>query len=145
MNPKSQRIAALLAEASLGASPWDPHYAAYFLAFNRQEFYEAHEVLEVLWLPRRGTALGKFYQGLIQLAGAFVHLQKSRLGPAAALLTLAYNNFATGPAVSEGMETADLMELCDFWRRHVETAGGDENAIAEHLVRHGWPQLPEPS
>ena len=67
----------------------DPHYAGFFECFNQQLFYEAHDVLEELWLPRRREPDGLFYKGLIQLAGAFVHLQKDRLSPAAALFRLA--------------------------------------------------------
>jgi hypothetical protein len=54
----------------------DAHYLGYFDCFNRQLFYEAHEVLEDLWLKDKYGPNGAFYKGLIQLAGAFVHLQK---------------------------------------------------------------------
>ena len=57
----------------------DPRYAGYFALFNQQKFYEAHDILEDLWLPDRHGVNGSFYKGLIQLAGAFVHLQKQRL------------------------------------------------------------------
>ena len=65
----------------------DERYEAFFEQFNQQAFYEAHEVLERLWLEQRPGAQADFYKGLIQLAGAFVHLQKSRPGPAMALLS----------------------------------------------------------
>ena len=68
------------------------HYLAYFDCFNHQLFYEAHDVLEALWLPVRRESDGAFYKGLIQLAGAFVHVQKNRPGPAMALLRLARAN-----------------------------------------------------
>ncbi len=70
----------------------DAHYLGYFDFFNRQLFYEAHDVLENLWLKDRNGPEGAFYKGLIQLAGAFVHLQKNRLRPAAALFKLAQAN-----------------------------------------------------
>ena len=69
------------------------NYLGYFELFNAQLFYEAHDVLEELWLPIRREPQGDFYKGLIQLAGAFVHLQKNRLRPAAALFKLARTNF----------------------------------------------------
>ena len=77
-----------------GTEQLDPHYAGYFELFNRGKFFEAHDVLEHLWLPDRHGANGSFYKGLIQLAGAFVHLQRNRLRPAAALFKLARTNFA---------------------------------------------------
>ena len=71
------------------AQDYDPHYLSYFECFNQQRFFEAHEVLEVLWLTQRDGPNGPFYKGLIQLAGAFVHWQKNRPGPAVALFKLA--------------------------------------------------------
>ena len=82
----------------------DPHYEGYFVCFNTQRYYEAHDVLEHLWLETRDGNDG-FYKGLIQLAGAFVHLQKQfqrpghpkdgrRARPAARLLRLAARNLA---------------------------------------------------
>ncbi len=92
MSHKSPRIDALLATFP-DAQGFNPHYVGYFRCFNQQLYYEAHDVLEEVWLPIRGTEQAKFYQGLIQLAGGFVHLQKGRLGPAARLLALALVNF----------------------------------------------------
>ena len=43
--------------------------------FNRGQYFEAHEVLEAVWLKETGASRN-FYQGLIQLAAMFVHLQK---------------------------------------------------------------------
>lgn len=43
--------------------------------FNQQRFFEAHEVLELRWRQEKGESRD-FYHGLIQIAAAFVHLQK---------------------------------------------------------------------
>jgi predicted metal-dependent hydrolase len=82
VSKKSPRIAAMI--AGLSRPGMDPHYLGYFECFNQQLFYEAHDVLEELWLAQRRQPNDLFYKGLIQLAGAFVHLQKNRLKPAAA-------------------------------------------------------------
>ncbi len=84
----------------------DPHYLGYFDCFNRGLFYEAHDVLEQLWLQDRHGPNGSFYKGLIQLAGAFVHLQKNRLRPAAALFKLADANFKNYPATTRATQFA---------------------------------------
>jgi predicted metal-dependent hydrolase len=42
--------------------------------FNKQRFFEAHEVLEDLWHEYRDVDR-TFIQGLIQIAAAFYHLQ----------------------------------------------------------------------
>jgi predicted metal-dependent hydrolase len=36
----------------------DAHYLSFFACFNRQLFYEAHDVLEDLWLKDRHGADG---------------------------------------------------------------------------------------
>ncbi|MGO8930058.1 MAG: DUF309 domain-containing protein [Limisphaerales bacterium] len=94
---------------------YDPGYLNYFECFNAQQFFEAHEVLEALWLPRREGPNGPFYKGLIQLAGAFVHLQKNRLGPAAALFKLAQSNLQQYPTTHEGLAVNDLLAMIDDW------------------------------
>lgn len=93
---KSPKIDALL-DTFDDLPDFNRHYAGFFRCFNAQLYYEAHDVLEEVWLPIRGQAQAKFYQGLIQMAGGFVHLQKSRLGPAARLFALALANFAPYP------------------------------------------------
>ena len=82
----------------------DPHYTGYFDCFNRQLFYEAHDVLEHIWLKDKHGPNGAFYKGLIQLAGAFVHLQKNRLRPAAALFKLALANLEKYPREHEQLD-----------------------------------------
>src|SRR5690242_1238657 len=74
---KRGKIAALI-ENCRGCD-LDAHYLAYFECFNRQLFHESHDVLEELWLADKHGRNYSFYKGLIQLAGAFVHLQKNRL------------------------------------------------------------------
>src|SRR4029079_18573679 len=102
MSSKSPKIAALLEHCHV--TKVDAHYLGYFECFNRQLFFEAHEVLEELWLADRHGANGNFYKGLIQLAGAFVHLQKERPGPATALFKLAQANLQQYPAVHEQLD-----------------------------------------
>ncbi|HEY4414535.1 MAG TPA: DUF309 domain-containing protein, partial [Verrucomicrobiae bacterium] len=79
----------------------DARYAGYFALFNCQQFYEAHDVLEDLWLADKYGANGDYYKGLIQLAGAFVHLQKNRLRPSAAVFKLARTNLEKYPSIHE--------------------------------------------
>jgi predicted metal-dependent hydrolase len=87
---KTEKVFELLKD--LDPKGHDVRYAGYFELFNCGKYYEAHDVLEDLWLPIRKELKGDFYKGLIQLAGAFVHLQKERLRPSGALLKLAKTN-----------------------------------------------------
>ncbi len=98
----------------------DAHYLGFFDCFNRQLFYEAHEVLEDLWLADKQGPNGDFYKGLIQLAGAYVHLQKNRLRPSAALFKLAKANLEKYPPVHEKLNLTAVQMLMDGWLRQLE-------------------------
>src|SRR2546423_7657501 len=113
MSKKSAQIAALIDGCRGGKH--DPHYLGYFQCFNRGLFYEAHDVLEELWLGQRHGPNDGFYKGLIQLAGAFVHLQKNRLGPAAALLKLSRKDLAPYPSSHDHLDLDEVKRLIDQW------------------------------
>ena len=101
---------------------YDPHYLGFFECFNQQRYFEAHEVLEALWLPQRQGPNGSFYKGLIQLAGAFVHWQKQRPGPAVALFKLARTNLQKYPAIHEGLSVKKVLLVTDDWLRQLTAA-----------------------
>jgi predicted metal-dependent hydrolase len=110
---KSKRIAAMAEQFREGNL--DPHYSGYFQLFNEQKFYEAHDVLEHIWLADKHGANGSFYKGLIQLAGAFVHLQKNRLRPSAALFKLARTNLEKYPREHERLDLEAVLALAEKW------------------------------
>lgn len=118
MSKKSGKIAERI--AAFQGGDLDAHYLGYFDCFNRQLFYEAHDVLEELWLPDRRGPDGDFFKGLIQLAGAFVHLQKHRLRPAAALFKLARTNLEKYPNQHWRLDVAVVLELIKTWLEWLE-------------------------
>ena len=118
VSKKSAKIAALIAGCQ--GRGLDAHYLGYFECFNRGLFYEAHDVLEELWLADRQGPNGAFYKGLIQLAGAFVHLQKNRLRPAAALFKLARANLQKYPARHEHLAVSHVLAAIDTWLEPLE-------------------------
>ena len=125
---------------SLQGNELDPHYLGYFECFNQQLFYEAHDVLEELWLGQRGQANDLFYKGLIQLAGAFVHLQKDRLKPSAALFRLAQTNLLKYPARHEALDLAGVLRLIESWLAELEAGSFEKNPLraenAPQLLPH---------
>ena len=125
---KSARIATMI--ESFRGQELDAHYLGYFDCFNRQFFYEAHDVLEDLWLPDRHGANGNFYKGLIQLAGAFVHLQKNRLRPSAALFKLAQTNLEKYPRVHEQLDLDQVQILIQNWLERLESGDFTINPLA---------------
>lgn len=118
MSKKSEQITRRI--QSFQGQDLDAHYLGYLDCFNRQEFYEAHDVLETLWLADRQGANGSFYKGLIQLAGAFVHLQKQRLRPAGALLKLARANLEKYPPLHERLDVRSVIGLIESWQTELE-------------------------
>ncbi len=120
---KAERIEEVVAGLTrcLAQSRYPDCYRGYFLLFNNRQYYEAHDVLEHLWL-REKNADSDFYQGLIQLAGAFVHLQKQylrpehptdgrRLAPAARLFALARQRLSAYPDTHLGLDLATVRQL----------------------------------
>jgi predicted metal-dependent hydrolase len=118
---KSGRIATLV--AAFEGADLDAHYLGYFDCFNSGRFYEAHDVLEQLWLKQRRQANDLFYKGLIQLAGAFVHLQKGRLRPAGSLFKLAWANLQKYPHRHERLDLRAVSALIERWQGQLEESG----------------------
>ena len=125
---KRERISQWLADAAgEDANPHQtdvekhPYYRAFFRCWNEQRYYEAHDVLEQLWLNTE-SADSDFFKGLIQAAGAFVHLQKRfeypshakhsrRLPPAVRLFRLAQRNLANFAPWHHALDVAALCQL----------------------------------
>ena len=62
----------------------DSHLIDFIACFNRQAYFEAHDVLEELWLKTSGEKRD-FYKGLIQTAAVFLKLQQDKPAPAVRL------------------------------------------------------------
>jgi predicted metal-dependent hydrolase len=131
---KRERISQWLAEATgENVSPdyaeveKHPYYCAFFRCWNEQQYYEAHDVLEQLWLNTQ-SADAQYFKGLIQAAGAFVHLQKHfehpshvkhsrRLPPAVRLFRLAQRNLTNFAPWHHGL---DVTAACEVLRRYAD-------------------------
>lgn len=131
---------------------WDPdpdaalprEYRAFFFLFNGRQYYEAHDVLEALWLPCRDENRS-FYQGLIQLAGAFVHFDKHalfpehpvhmrRLAPGCRLLDLAAARLGRFGPLHMRLDVLAVLRICQLWQTRAQECGSP-------LQTHKPPQL----
>ena len=126
-NKKSARIAALIAGRQ--GQRHDAHYLAFFDCFNLGLFYEAHDVLEELWLPNRKGPDGAFYKGLIQLAGAFVHLQKNRRQPSASLFKLATANLRQHVPLHHDLDVTVVLRLVEDWLQKLQAGDYPVNPL----------------
>jgi predicted metal-dependent hydrolase len=127
MSKKSGAIAELIEQFK--GRDLDAHYFGYFECFNRRLYFEAHDVLEELWLKDRTGPNYAFYKGLIQLAGAFVHLQKNRLRPSAALFKLAEANLEKYPALHERLRVDTVRALIREWLNRLEAGNFEKNPL----------------
>jgi hypothetical protein len=104
-----------------------PFYRAFFHCWNEKRYYEAHDVLEQLWLKTKSSD-ADYFKGLIQAAGAFVHLQKrfeyplhakhgKRLSPAVRLFRLADKNLSRFAPRHHGL---DVAALCQLLRKYAD-------------------------
>jgi uncharacterized protein len=146
---KGERISQLVAE--LGGDDVDlgqtdvakhPFYRAFFHCWNEQRYYEAHDVLEQLWL-KTDSSEADFFKGLIQAAGAFVHLQKRfehplhakhsrRLPPAVRLFQLAERHLSKFGPLHHGL---DVGALCQILRAY-----GDEIVASDYTINPWSPE-----
>lgn len=143
---KGERISRLVREMegeNVDAAKIDivdhPYYRAYFKCWNERQYYEAHDVLEQVWLIKDSPD-DNFFKGLIQAAGAFVHLQKQfehpshakhgrRLPPAVRLFRLAEKNLSRFGPQHHGL---DVTALCQLLR------GYADRIVASDYTENPW-------
>lgn len=127
-----------LAEGSVEIAA-HPCYRAFFRCWNEQRYYEAHDVLEHLWLETTSDD-SAYFKGLIQAAGGFVHLQHHfnfpthrvhgrRLAPAVRLFRLAHKNLSPFAPTRHGFDVASLIALID---RQIDAIVGSD------FTRNPW-------
>jgi predicted metal-dependent hydrolase len=116
-----------------------PYYRAYFRCWNEQQYYQAHDVLEQIWLYRDSED-DDFFKGLIQAAGAFVHLKKRfehpthvkhgrRLSPAVRLFRLAEKNLSKFAPRHHGL---NVTGLCALLRQYAD------KIVASEYTANPW-------
>ena len=89
---------------------FDPRYRDFFERFNRQEYFEAHEVLEQLWLSTRDDKRD-FYQGLIQTAAALLKRKQGKTEAAARLAARAEHRLQKYHDTVEGLDVQVVISL----------------------------------
>ncbi len=75
--------------------------------FNHEEFFECHEVLEVLWTPERGPHR-LFLQAVIHMAVACYHCQRSNWRGAEGQFTKGLRKLAVYLPECQGVDTGRL-------------------------------------
>jgi len=131
VSKKDHKVAALM--EGIEAGEHDPHLVGYLRCFNSQKFYEAHDVLEALWLKDRTGPDGDFFKGMIQFAGAFVHLQKSRNRPAKVLFLRCTTYLSKYPSKFYALDVAGIIKLAKYNASFLEEFEGEGEMLLKNI------------
>ncbi len=87
--------------------------------WNKDMFYEAHEVIEDIWrlFPKDDLFNRNCYQGLIRLAIAYNHYKNERLQSSLRVLKMAYQQISN---CGENFRGIDLCSLMNHVKDHIE-------------------------
>jgi predicted metal-dependent hydrolase len=93
---------------------YDERYRKFFDLFNERDFYECHEVLEDLWMEVSDESR-PYYQGLIQTATAFYHLENGNFSGARKLFTSGLNYLEPYPDRYMAFDLGSYKAVCRDW------------------------------
>src|ERR1700683_2432888 len=96
----------------------DEKFQRGILHFNAQEFFEAHEVWEEVWLVEVEPEK-TFLQGIIQIAAAFHHYCRGNTDGTESLLAAGIVKLSRFPKVHRGLAIEELRSAAKHWARHV--------------------------
>jgi predicted metal-dependent hydrolase len=95
--------------------------------FNRGEYFEQHETLELLWRAERRD-IRYLYQGILQIGVAFYHLRKLNHHGTVYMLTRGPSYLAPFAPVCQRVDVRALLDDAAAARREVERLGRDRLA-----------------
>ena len=104
-------------------------------AYERGDFFLAHELLEPAWMGTDDIAERELYQGLIKLAAAFVHRVRGNPRGVAKNLQGARDRLAAAreAGVDGGLELDDLIAAIDV--RMIDASVSDGEVTPPPLLR----------
>ena len=92
--------------------------------FNRGEYFEQHETLELLWRAE-SRDVRRLYQGILQIGVAFHHLRKCNHHGTVYMLTRGPRYLASFAPRCQGVDVAALVEAAARALAEVERLGPD--------------------
>ncbi|MEE9592075.1 MAG: DUF309 domain-containing protein [Thermoplasmata archaeon] len=101
--------------------------------YNAGRFFEAHEVLEDVWLEEEGDDK-TFLQGIIKIAAAFHHYGKGTYRGMRNLLQAGSQMLKPYRPAYRGVELADfLSQIADWIPRAAQLVAGDGPGLSEPI------------
>ena len=76
-------------------------------AFNRREYFEAHELLEEAWREEKGPIRG-LYQGILQAAVCYLHIERGNLNGGMRMYARCKPKLDNWPDTCRGVDVAGL-------------------------------------
>ena len=102
-------------------TPPEPEFAAFSRCWNEGRFFEAHEVLEGLWMRTRDRG----QQGLIQLAAALYHAQRGNVKGARTMIDRALPRLRDARAVSGPIDLDAMRAFAERFRDALDSTTAD--------------------
>ena len=110
--------------ASLCDEPPPPRLLEGIAQFNRGEYFEQHETLELLWRDERRD-VRRLYQGILQIGVAFHHLRRLNHHGTVYMLTRGANYLAPFAPRCQGVDVQRLLTDAAAALAAVEHLGRD--------------------
>ena len=114
-----------VAAAGAAASHRPQPYLECIRRYNAGEHWHAHEVLEDLWRATCEPERRRFYQGIIQLAAAFVHAERGNMRGVQRLLAKAAAKLDAVSSPYLGLDVAALLRAMAAAGREARAAAAD--------------------
>ena len=96
--------------------------------YNAGRHWHAHEVLEDLWRATGDPERRLFFQGVIQLAAAFVHAERGNMRGVQRLLAKSHAKLAAVPSPYLALDIEALLEAMADGRCRSASGGGGSSA-----------------
>ena len=103
--------------------------------FNRGEYFEQHETLELLWRVET-RPVRRLYQGILQIGVAFYHLQRRNYHGVVYMLTRGSAYLQPFAPACQRIDVASLIELAEATLQAVEQLGPNR------LDEFSWQPMP---
>jgi len=100
----------------------EPEFDAFIECWNDARFFEAHEVLEGLWMRTRD----EFQRGLIQLAAALYHIQRENLKGARTMCDRALPRLQNKSSDPSPVDSDTMVAFAERVRRELTDSNGGE-------------------
>ena len=115
------------------SEPPPPELVEGIRQFNRGEFFEQHETLELLWRAERRD-VRRLYQGILQVGVGCYHLLRGNRRGALLKLRSGADYLTPFAPRCMGVEVARLIADARRLRAAIEATGPDELAAVDHAL-----------